>query len=331
MTERKVSIIIPLYNVEKYISSCLESVLQQTFTQFEVIVVNDGSTDSSANIVREIAERDPRVRLISQINSGVSAARNRGLADASGEFVVFVDADDYIAPDFLEYFLNLCRQSDADFCLSENAFTHIGEKQIEQDNIRILSPERAVALLLSPRVIVGCWNKIYKREFLKKNGITFSTTLFYGEGLNFITRAADKANRICVGDRKVYYYRRNNEMSATSKFSIEKMRNGDRALDLIKKQISVSTSLIDEMFMLHKGMFALGAITKIINSGKNHEYSEDFKKWKKTLGKSARTLLFRKNVSLYRKCLLWGGVICPSLMAHLDLKRRKKIAENSFH
>lgn len=98
----KVSVIIPVYNVEKYLESCLESIKSQTFTDYELILINDGSTDESVAIMRRYAKTDARIRIISQSNRGVSAARNLGLSVAEGEYVLFVDSDDTILPDALE-------------------------------------------------------------------------------------------------------------------------------------------------------------------------------------------------------------------------------------
>ena len=330
MAGELVSIIIPLYNVEKYISQCIESVLRQKYSKFEVIIVNDGSTDSSASIVEKYAETDSRIRLINQDNAGVSAARNTGLDNASGEYVVFIDADDFISQDFLEYMVGLCKRNDVDFSLSENAFTQKGEKQVEVDNERLINSEQAVALLLSPRVIVGCWNKIFRRSFLVNNRLRFSTSLFYGEGLNFITLAADRAKAICVGQRKVYYYRRNNETSATTSFDIKKMRNGDAALDRIQSEIQCKSRAIDDVFCLHKGLFALGAMTRIINNRVKRVYKDEYLRWKRMLRDNTFRITFSKNISMYRRFMLWGGVLCPSLMARLDVIRRRKISDNSF-
>ncbi len=330
MPKSKVSIIIPLYNVEKYIAQCIESVLNQNYTNYEMIVVNDGSTDSSVAIVKQYAENDSRIELINQKNSGVSAARNNGLKKATGDYVVFIDADDFVAPDFLDYMLDLCGRYGSDFCLSQNAFTQTGEKQIATDNIRLLNSEQAVALLLSPRVIVGCWNKIYRREFLVENGLEFSASLFYGEGLNFITRVADKSNSVCVGDRKVYYYRRNNETSATTSFNIEKMRNGDAALDRIRLEIKANSQRIDDMFYLHKALFSLGAISRIINNKVKATYKSDYLRWKRSLRENTLKITLSRNISAYRKLMLWGGILLPSVMAQLDAIRRREITNKSF-
>ena len=166
-------------------------------------------------------------------NEGVSAARNRGIASSSGKYLVFVDGDDYLSSDFIEYMMSLVRETNAEFCFSTSCFTKKNEEQTKNDSIKILSPADATALLLSPRVIVGCWNKIYKKSLIDKYQLRFSTDLFYGEGLNFITSAAQNSLKVGVGNRKVYYYRRNNEMSATSKFNIEKFRNGEKAIEII--------------------------------------------------------------------------------------------------
>ena len=331
MKENKlVSVIVPVYNVERYIKECIESILQQTYKNIELIVIDDGSPYNSAAIVDEIVKNDSRVRLITRENGGVSSARNVGLDSANGEYVVFVDADDFLAKDAIKYLVWLACKTESDFCFSKNCFTQGNEQQIEKDRIERLSPEEAVALLISPKVIVGCWNKIYSLDFLKRNGIRFSETLFYGEGLNFITVCAMKSASIGVGERKTYYYRRSNEASATTKFDIQKMYNGEKALHKIKKEITIKSDLIDNMFDFHMALFCLGAITKLINAGQKSRYINDYKRWKSILKRNTYRLMFTKNISLYRKMMLCGGSISPQLLAFLDKKRRNKIAQGSF-
>ena len=330
MGDKLVTVIVPVYNVENYISECLSSIIHQTYKNIEVILVDDGSPDKSAAIINEMAQRDARVKLISKENGGVSSARNVGLDNANGDYVVFVDADDFLDKDAIKYMMWLVEKTGAEFCLSENCFTQRNEKQIEKDRIKTLTPEEAVALLISPRVIVGCWNKIYSLEFLKKNQIRFSETLFYGEGLNFITICAMKSQKVGVGTRKTYYYRRNNETSATTKFDIQKMYNGEKALNKIKKEITIHSELIDEMFDLHMALFCLGAITRIINVGKKQEFINDYNRWKLILKHKAIKLALAKDVSLYRKMMLCGGFLSPHLLAYLDKKRRKSISNGSF-
>lgn len=326
--DKLVSVIVPMYNVEKYIKECIDSILQQSYDNIEVIAVDDGSPDKSADIVREIS--DPRVKVITKQNGGVSSARNLGLENAHGEYVVFVDADDFLSRDSIKYLMWLVNKTGSEFCLSENCFTQRNEQQIEKDRVRLLSSEEAVALLISPKVIVGCWNKIYSIEFLRRNKISFSESLFYGEGLNFITICAMKADFVGVGTRKTYYYRRSNEASATTRFDIQKMYNGEKALKKIKNEITINSDLIDNMFDLHMALFCLGAVTKLINAGEKNKYKNDYERWKTILRRNTSKLVFINDVSLYRKMMLLSGSLSPHFLAYLDKKRRKKISQGSF-
>ena len=325
----KVSIIIPAYNVEKYIKKCIESICNQTYRNIEIIIIDDGSTDNTAKIVDRYSHYDNRIKIIHKENKGVSAARNIGIEVSKGEYLVFVDADDYLASDYIEYMVSLAQRSNADFCLSKNCYTRKNEPQISTDEIQDLSPEEATALLLSPIVIVGCWNKILKKSFIDAHNLRFSTSLFYGEGLSFITQASQLASCVTAGNRKVYYYRRNNELSATTKFDINKLRNGEKALYMIKNDIVKSSPQVQAMWVLHMSMFSLGATTKICINKCKKQYKEDYKHWISYLRGNIIYLLKSKYVSRYRKTLLLGGCISPRILAKLDLIRRNRIANVS--
>lgn len=324
-----VSIIIPAYNVERYIEKCVTTCLMQTYSNIEVIVINDGSTDNTAKILDELGSKNDRLKVTHTKNAGVSSARNTGLDIATGEWVVFVDGDDYIADNYIEYMLSLVENNQAEFGLSKNAFVKKDEEQTKDETITMLSKEDAIALLLSPRVIVGCWNKIYKRELLLKNNIKFSKDLFYGEGLQFITTVAFFANKVAVGDRKVYYYRRNNLQSATTHFNIEKFFNGEESLKRIKNGITLKSKKIDIMYQLHLCTFYLSALVKIRAQKMRKTYKSNYKCWLKYIRKNTIKLIGSKYVSLYRKLLLVAGCISPWLIMKLDIVRqRRKIAQS---
>lgn len=193
----------------------------------------------------------------------------------------------------------------------------------------VIKPEEATALLLSPRIIVGCWNKLFKRQWLLENKILFSTDLVYGEGLEFITSAAQAATSVCVGDRRVYYYRRNNYASATTRFNIEKMYNGLASLERIKQKISKPSKSIEIMWRLHRCLFCMGAVVRLETYNKKNEYRYDYNTWLRYIRKETPPLLVKKQVPLYRKILLLGTCISPKLMSVLDTKRRKGIASRS--
>lgn len=178
-----VSVVVPAYNVENYIEQCVLSVLNQSYSCCELIVIDDGSTDGTPQILDKLANGNDSIRVIHKENAGVSAARNTGIDTAKGDYIVFIDGDDYLAPDFVEYMVGMAQKTGADFCLSKNCFTHKNESQTEKEQMEVLDPADATALLLSPTVIVGCWNKMFSRKLLNDKQIRFATDLFYGEGL----------------------------------------------------------------------------------------------------------------------------------------------------
>lgn len=324
-----VSIIVPAYNVEKYIKECVISILHQTHTKIELILVDDGSKDSTPAIIDKLACIDNRIRVIHKQNGGVSAARNIGIEVSKGQYITFVDGDDYLTSDYVEYMLSLIEQENADFGLSTDCFVLDTESQTSVETKQIMTPVEATALLIGPRVIVGCWNKIFKRQFILNNNLKFSTSLFYGEGLTFITDAAQRANKIIVGNRKVYYYRRNNNESATTKFNLQNFYNGEKALQAIKERLIIEDKAIDDMWLWHMCMFYLGAIVKVKANKLEKEYNADYTKWKSFIRKNFLKLAFIKNLSMYRKLMLLGGCINSWLMMKLDQCRRNYIYNHS--
>lgn len=325
----KISFIVPCYNVERYVEKCITSIAEQTIKEIEIIPIDDGSPDGTGAILDTLAAKDDRIKVIHKKNGGVSAARNSALEVATGEYVVFVDGDDYIAPDYAAYMLMMTQKDDADFVLTKNWFTREGQSQVEHDTIETITPLQATALLLSLRVIVGSHNKMYRRSFLEKNKLRFSTSLFYGEGLNFIIKAAQLASRVTTGERMVYYYRRNNEISATTKYNVQKYRNGESALDKIADELLRKDADVCLMMALHKSVFCLGAISQTYAHGRQDEYAEDCHRWRKTIKGFLPLLLRSPKVSLYRKLLLLGGLTLPRVVSKLDMWRRKRVANHS--
>ena len=326
-----VSIIVPAYNVEKYVSNCIESLLSQTYSHIEVILVNDGSQDSTPDILDQYSSRDPRVQVFHKENQGVSSARNTGIRESKGDFLVFVDGDDYLASDYISYMLSLVEKTGSEFCFSKNCYTSRGERQCEPPSVQTLGPEEATALLLSPDVVVGCWNKIYKRSLLVSNGIEFSSSLFYGEGLTFITQVSQLPITVGVGNRKVYYYRRNNEASATTEFSIDKIYNGEKALIAIHKSLTINSRRVKLMFNYHLSLYRLGALVRLKSNKVEEEYAKDYKRWLKYIRKNTVANIFFWQVSIYRKVLMICGCISPSLLSFLDAIRRRRIKKISVN
>ena len=314
-----VSIIIPVYNVENYVEKCLMSCISQSYKNIEIIVIDDGSKDNSGNLVDKISKIDNRIKVIHKKNQGVSQTRNDGIILAKGDYIVFLDADDYLKNDFIEYMLLLIKKTDADFCLSKNCFT--SNKQVQpNDKISTLNNEDAIVLLLSPKMEVGCWNKIYKRKLLIDNNILFSKDLFYGEGLHFITMVSQLANKVGVGERRVYYYRKNNLTSATTYFNYKKFVNGEKALLMIKEGLIVNNKKIISMWELHYCLFCINSLLAIINNADINNYKEEYKYWINAIRVYTLKLLFYNQVSIRNKFYMVVACLFPYILA----KRNKK-------
>lgn len=317
-----ISIIIPAYNVGKYIEDCIISATRQTYKNLEIIVINDGSTDNTEKVIDEIAKLDNRIKVIKKLNTGVSDTRNIGINESKGDYLVFLDGDDYLAEDYVTYMLSLIESTGGEMCLSTDCFSNALEKDLNTAKTKVITPEEATVLLLSPKMYVGCWNKIYKKSFIINNEIKFDTKLFYGEGLSFITGVAQRCTKVGIGNKKVYYYRRDNITSATSKFNIEKFINGYDAIKKIEKKLVIKKSSIIGMMNFHKALFCKTAIMKIIEHNKKNEFKEEYTKFKKDLRYLFPNLIFKKYVSIYYKILLTMACTCPRLLVFIDKKRR---------
>lgn len=206
-----VSIIIPAYNVEKYIRECLDSALGQTYSDIELVVVDDGSTDSTPAIIREYAARDPRIRPVSRPNGGLSAARNTGLAAASGRWVTFLDSDDVLAPMAVRRLVEAARQSGASYVECSRTegpdSSRISWPETSSDVMTVFDAEAYIEkVLYQDGVYPTVWGKLFARDLF--DGLSFREGILY-EDLDIFYRLAAKAGRIAVVPDRLYFYRRN--------------------------------------------------------------------------------------------------------------------------
>lgn len=209
----KLSVIIPVYNVEKYLAQCLDSVIGQTMHELEIICVNDGSTDSCAKILQKYAKQDKRIKIITQENSGLSAARNTGLHAATCDYITFLDSDDWIAPDFYEILYNNAIKNDADVSCG-NTICYESNHNMWFDDLswRVFDAEKTVYTTPDDKRTVccswACWNKIYKRDLIMTNNLSF----YHGklvEDFPFTFLACALANKVVVSPFANLYYRQN--------------------------------------------------------------------------------------------------------------------------
>jgi glycosyltransferase involved in cell wall biosynthesis len=219
MSNPKISIIIPVYNVEAYLEQCLNSVIQQTLPEIEIICVNDGSTDRSPQILEEFAKKDARIKIINKKNGGIGSARNKGLEHIIGEYVGFVDSDDWVEAHMYE---KLYENATANNCDMVMCSTHLFDEMTQKlsydepyftlesfdesfDGV-IFDHNKTASFLFG--INVTAWNKLYKASFLKENNILFPTEVEF-EDNPFFYEAYLKAKRVSLVRDPLYFYRVN--------------------------------------------------------------------------------------------------------------------------
>lgn len=225
-----ISVIIPVYNVENYIERCVRSVLNQTYKDFEILLINDGSTDNSKKICEDLAYKHKQIKLINQENQGLSGARNTGIVNAKGNFLAFIDSDDFIDKNYLKILLNNLLENKADVsCCDYYRTTKV--KEVKYSNrIYIFEGDRILDFYLK-KECVSAWGKLYKKEIFDK--ICFPLGMIHEDiATNF--KVFSNIKKIVYVDDKLYFYYKNESSITKQKFS-------NRNLDLIKAWNEVYT------------------------------------------------------------------------------------------
>lgn len=222
----EISIIVPVYKVEKYLEKCVDSILAQTFTDFELILVDDGSPDNSGTICDEYAKKDPRVKVIHKENGGLSSARNAGIDIAKGKYLGFIDSDDYIADDMYELLYNNIIRENADLSICGIYDVYKGkEPKVLPDFRKVCTKEETIKMILEAKIVsVHAVNKLYKRSLF--NEVRYPIGIIT-EDAAIILDVVNQCKKIIIDtSQKYFYYHRENSISS-NKFSI-------RDLDTIK-------------------------------------------------------------------------------------------------
>lgn len=226
-----ISIIIPVYNTATYLEQCMQSILQQTYQQLEIILVDDGSTDSSPQLCARYAKQDSRVQLITQANAGLSAARNAGIQVATGQYLTFVDSDDYVAVDYIAYLLNLCQNHHAQLSIC----SHIEYYPNHQQPFNTRWPDAVFnseiclkRMLLEQGFMLSAWGKLYHRSLFAKDPtsphhpIRFPVGKIH-EDIGTTYKLVMNAQQIAYGHQSKYYYRQRTDSIIHQKFSPQKL------------------------------------------------------------------------------------------------------------
>ena len=229
-----VSIIVPVYNAEKYLSDCIESILSQSYKNFELILVNDGSTDCSAAVCRKYARQNKQIILVDRANGGGSSARNEGISKACGEWITFIDSDDYVSHDYIEHLVNLIGE---DIDLIQSGLIYFNTCKADETYLEILpdklclradNPDECFTLATMP-LITSPVSKLYRRHILLTHNVRFDVAITVGEDRDFNLSYLNRINRSCTTGYAGYYYRKGITGNLSSNTDYIRLLNWDIA------------------------------------------------------------------------------------------------------
>lgn len=252
------TIIIPVYNVEKYITRCLDSILNQDFINFEVILINDGSTDNSLQICKHYKSIDDRIKVFSQENSGVSVARNRGIEMASGQWLCFIDGDDFIEKNILTDLINIVNTNNID-CVIAKAFIKSGNQKLKEKyplkNSIINKNFKGLDLAINEGYFRGSiWSVLYKKELLLNNNILFPTGIKNGEDTIFFSKILMYAQNIHISPLEFYnVYER--EGSASRSWSFERILLMINNIKYLQEYIKNNNLNLQQTYILNYNIY----------------------------------------------------------------------------
>lgn len=245
-----ISIIVPVYNAEQYLTECIDSLLSQTYKDIEVILVNDGSTDGSGKICEQFVKKDKRIRFISQENSGVSVARNSALDIAQGEYLCFVDSDDTVAPDYITSLLGLSANGDFAICGYTREQALLGEKEVSRKNYDVNS--YIIQIFGESLIHPNIWMMLFRNNIIQSNKLRFTPGCVRNEDTEFYIKYMTFEKTVVVSDYKGYFYR-DNPGSAVHKFN-------EKALTFIEADQRISDYLIEKRIVNEDNLIVAASV-----------------------------------------------------------------------
>ncbi|MBP3431789.1 MAG: glycosyltransferase family 2 protein [Clostridia bacterium] len=259
MEKDLISVIVPCYNVGKYLDDCLESLAQQTYENYEVICVNDGSKDNTLDVIKAFCETHEKFRFVDQQNRGLSGARNSGIAVAKGKYLCFVDSDDLVAPEYIETLHSTLTTSNADISCcrfirvkDEFKYKNFKPKKEKEKILSFEGTEDILVQLLSCKLLCfSVWNKLYKREYLEKIEsfpYVFDEKVLFWEDISFNIKYFQFCKTAVYSSKKLYLYRKRGGSLMRSRFN-ERMltlfRGLDAGVEICKDTLPIATQYVN--------------------------------------------------------------------------------------
>lgn len=330
----KISIIVPVYMVEKYLKQCIESILGQTFQEFELLLIDDGSTDTCGEICDEYQRIDSRVKVWHQINKGVSAARNLGLQNAQGEYIAFVDSDDWLEPNMYEVLYEDMQNNQADISICNHSFNYDDNRSIarykESRNFLFNSKDALKSMLEGRLFAWTLWNMLYKRSLF--NGLKFDEKISIGEDLLICFELFKRSNRISYNHEVKYHYRQRDNSACSKCFSVKSF---DEVLanKVVYQEVVSSFPELQEIMFYRYNMAFINAGIKIVKSNESIN-EKHFRKVQNQLRPNVFTFLNNKYSTapqkLYALTFALPYFLCCTMEKYI-LKYLREYKNNHFN
>ena len=320
MDNPKISIIVPVYKVENYLDKCVESILNQTEKGFELILVDDGSPDNCPKICDKYLLKDSRVKVVHKENGGLSDARNAGIKEAIGEWLSFIDSDDFIAPDMIENLLSNAENENADIAICDAVLFKDGENPSFTDSTekKVMDSIGAQGKMINERLFsVNTWNKIYKKSLF--DDIVFPKGRLY-EDLATTYKLFDKSKKVVYINGKKYAYlqRATSIMGQTGyKMKADKVEIVAEMIDYYKNNGKIDNFFHGIMDYLLNDIYKMASKGNLVSS---IEYRE---KLKELYFSNIDRIKSNKNISKKSKSILKLAVKSPKLLQFLYSKVRR--------
>ena len=321
--KRKVTIIVAIYNSEKFLRKCIESIIGQTYKNLEIILVDDGSPDNSGRICDDYAKEDKRIKVIHRKNGGACAARNSGLMAATGEYVSIIDGDDWLESDYIEYLMKIVNDLHVDMAMTDKIFTTRDRIQIKNDIIEKITPEEAAMRIVYPIVPIGPWNKIYSLKLIRDNNISFNVP-WSGEGLYFSFMAAQNSRAVGMGHRKIYNYRLNNAGSGLTNYKLEMGTNALTNAKSLQNKIKTKSKRLLNAVRWHiwKNYYF---VLKLIIATKGKEQNKLlYRETKNELRKMMPSVAVKSEVPFRQKIVIVLKSLFPLCFVRRELKKERE-------
>ena len=271
-----ISIIVPVYNTEKYLPACLDSIVNQSFNDFELILVNDGSTDNSKKICDEYAKTDRRIKVVNTENQGVSAARNTGIICSSGEYICFVDSDDTLDKDYLSILLGHIIQSyDLVLCgyyVEKDSI--VENKIIFSSNKYDVVDRNQIFFIVEKFLFSAPWCKIFKSSIIKGNNIKFNEDMSLGEDLVFNFDYLNHVKHIFIINKCLYHYSTDNASSLLRQYRKDLLTETNKIDVVIKKYIDIWDIRDDSLLPYYR--FHYSQYESVLNNIFHKDNKENF-------------------------------------------------------